>query len=572
MVSCGRDNIRLWRVRNGTLRSCPVNLGEYHSLDFTDVAFEEGNSFYQHHDDRTLFASSRSGHIFEIDYSRVVIRNVRRLLPAQQQHVDRREKWTFNTEHEGPVSLVSVSSDSLQVLAATSTGNLGFLDVGSRGYNTLMRSHIDNVLGFSVDGIRRHLTTASSDGTVRIWNMDSLQQLYDFVSEDSPCSVAFHPSEQIFSCGFSSGIIRVFDISSAKLLAEHKQHRGEVIGLAFSPDGDFMYSAGSHGSLALYNSFEEEHSVIRVVCNVVAQGTERAPDALTVSSDSRCLAFVGPSEYIVTIADARSLDELLHVDVSVLDVESPRLDSALKVCFSPASAEHLLVATSANKILWVSTKTGRLLREVPKVHKHRCSSLAVSDDSRFVLTAGHNAVKVWDYNMQLGVNSQQMFIGHSQPIHQVSFTPDQLGVVSVGDAIFLWDFLAHPVDSLTDSRSPLTESYISAAKLVQLEAELRRVRLSNGMPRKAAPLPSSPPPQLDVSTMDKVEQGALGSLSLGDDAPTITTVPVSASGPASSANPRPTVSFLKVTELVNASPLNTSHLDTGKPPAALILN
>lgn len=80
-------------------------------------------------------------------------------------------------EHEGPVSLVSVSSDNLQVLAATSTGNLGFLDVSSRGYNTLMRSHIDTVLGFSVDGIRRHLTTASSDGTVRIWNMDSMHQV-----------------------------------------------------------------------------------------------------------------------------------------------------------------------------------------------------------------------------------------------------------------------------------------------------------------------------------------------------------------------------------------------------------
>lgn len=54
MVSCGRDNIRLWRVRNGTIRSCPVNLGEYHSLDFTDVAFEEGDSPYQQLDDRTL--------------------------------------------------------------------------------------------------------------------------------------------------------------------------------------------------------------------------------------------------------------------------------------------------------------------------------------------------------------------------------------------------------------------------------------------------------------------------------------------------------------------------------------
>ncbi|XP_069547580.1 WD repeat-containing protein 90 [Brachyistius frenatus] len=579
MVSCGHDNIRLWRVRNGTLRSCPVNLGEYHSMDFTDVAFEEGNSFDPHLDDRTLFASSRSGHIFEIDYSRVVIRNVRRLLPAQRQHADRREKWTSNAgsedgflrlwpldfsavfleaEHEGPVSVVLVSSDSLQVLAATSTGNLGFLNVSSRGYNTLMRSHTDTVLGFSVDGIHRQLTSASSDGTVRIWNMDSLHQLYDFVSEDSPCSVAFHPSEQIFSCGFSSGVVRVFSISTAELLAEHKQHGGPVVGLTFSPDGEFMYSADSQGSLALYNSSEEDHNVIRVACNVVARGTERAPDALTVSSDSRCLAFIGPSEYIVTIADARSLDELLRVDVSILDVESPRLDSALKVCFSTASTEHLLVATSANKILWVSTKTGRLLRELSKVHKHQCSSLAVSEDSRFLLTAGHNAVKVWDYNMQLNVNSQ-MFIGHSQPIRQVSFTPDQLCVISVGDAIFLWDFLANPAKPLTDSCSPLKANYTSTLKAA---AEVSGGQLSNGMPRQTAPLPSSPPPRLDVSTTDQVAQVALSSLSICDDTLAIPTSPAQDPGPGGFSDPRPAVSFLKVTDLVDMSLLNTDHLDT----------
>lgn len=601
MVSCGLGNIRLWRVRNGTLRSCPVNLDEYQTLDFTDVAFEEGNSDEQHLDDRTLYASTRSGHIFEIDYSSVVIKNVRRLLPAQMQHADCREKWTFNTgpgiainsisvsssfcatgsedgflrlwpfdfstvfleaEHEGPVSMALISFDSLRVLAATSTGNLGFLDVSSRGYNTLMRSHTDTVLGFSVDGIHRHLTTASSDGTVRIWNMDSLHQLYDFVSEDSPCSVAFHPGEQIFSCGFSSGVVRVFAISSAKLLADHKQHRGEVVGLAFSPDGEFMYSADSQGSLALYNSSEEEHSVIKVVCNVVARGTERAPDALTVSSDSRCLAFVGPSEYTVTIADARTLDELLHVDVSILDVESPRLDSALKVCFPPASTKHLLVATSGNKILWVCTKTGRLLRELSKVHKHHCSSLAVSDDGRFLLTAGHSAVKVWDYNMQLDINSQ-MFIGHSHPIRQLSFTPDQLGVVSVGDAIFLWDFLANPVNSSAHSCSPFKISYASAPKL---DAEVDDIQLSNGMPRKTAPLPSSPPPRLDISGIDRVGHRDLGSLSSCGDtsAKTIPTATAPETGSGLSSDPRPAVSFLKVTDLINGSPLNSSYMDTSE--------
>lgn len=54
MVSCGRDNVRLWRVRSGALRSCPVNLGEYHSLEFTDLAFEEGHSAERELEDRTL--------------------------------------------------------------------------------------------------------------------------------------------------------------------------------------------------------------------------------------------------------------------------------------------------------------------------------------------------------------------------------------------------------------------------------------------------------------------------------------------------------------------------------------
>lgn len=104
-----------------------------------------------------------------------------------------------------------------------------------------------------------------------------------------------------------------------------------------------------------------------------------------------------------------------------------------------------------------------------EVHKHQCVSLAVSEDGRYLLTAGQNSLKVWDYDMHLDVNSQvclfehwiwwcaeyimksrmclfllQVFIGHSEPIRQVRFTPDQMGVVTVGDALFFWDFLAPP--------------------------------------------------------------------------------------------------------------------------------
>ncbi|XP_067101587.1 WD repeat-containing protein 90 [Osmerus mordax] len=602
MVSCGRDNVRLWRVRGGALRSCPVSLGEYHSLDFTDVAFEEGQRSHGDPEDRSLFASSRSGHILEIDYGNVVIRNVRRLLPAHKSHSQRREKQTFSTgpgiavnsisvssafcatgsedgylrlwpldfstvfleaEHEGPVSLVSVSADGLSVLSATSTGNLGYLDVSSRGYSTLMRSHTDAVLGFSVDGVRRRLTSASRDGTVRVWDMDSMQQLFDFVSEDTHCSVAFHPSLQVFSCGSSSGTVRVFDIASSKLLAEHSQHRGQVVGLVFSPDGEALYSAGSLGALVLYNSSSEDHHVVRVLGNVVARGTERGPDALVISSDSRCLAFVGPSEYTVTIMDARSLDELLRVDVSILDMESTRLDSALKVCFSPASTAHLLVTTTANKILWVSAKTGRLLREASHVHKHQCSSVVVSEDGRYLLTAGHNVVKVWDYRMQLDINSQ-MFIGHSQPISQVSFTPDQMSVVSVGDAIFLWDFLAHPRESGNCSPSSPTTALITPHKSANGEPDVHAMLLSNGMPRGIAPLPFSHPPCLDISAIDAIGLEDADSLSPPEELEEIS-LHGATSGPSPCPDPAPVMaagSFLKVTEMAlapDSSPLRTSQ-------------
>uniref|UniRef100_A0A674I4X1 WD repeat-containing protein 90 n=1 Tax=Terrapene triunguis TaxID=2587831 RepID=A0A674I4X1_9SAUR len=503
MVSCGRDNVRLWRVRSGALRSCPVNLGEYHSLEFTDLAFEKGHS--------ADFVCSKSGHILEIDYKNFTIRNARRLLPSQIQHSHRREKQTFNSgpgiainsisvsstfcatasedgyvrlwpldfsavfleaEHEGPVSSVSISPDNLKVLCTTSTGNLGYLDVQSRGYNTLMRSHTDSVLAFSVDGLRKQMATVSQDNTIRIWDLVSMQQLYDFTASDEiPRTVAFHPAQQIFACGFSSGVVRTFSLTASDLLMEHKQHRGAVTGLTFSPDGNLMFSSCSHGTLALYNCAAQKSHVLRVLGNVVSQDAEQSPNALAFSGDGRLLAFVGPSKYTVTVMDAHSLDELLRIDVSILDLDSTSLDSALRICFAPMPVGHLLVSTSSNKLLVLDAKTGRLVREVSRVHKLSCSSLALSEDARYLLTAGDRVVKVWDYQMRFDINFQ-VYIGHSESVRQVAFTPDQQHVISIGDAIFLWDFLAV---SRVESPKGNVESSLCVCPCVHTSSTSRRL-------------------------------------------------------------------------------------------------
>ncbi|XP_069726130.1 WD repeat-containing protein 90 [Phaenicophaeus curvirostris] len=545
MVSCGRDNIRLWRVRSGTLRSCPVSLGEYHSLEFTDLAFEEGQMAEREPEDRTLFVCSKSGHVLEVDYKNVCVRSARRLLPTQPQGRQWQEKagsgtgpgiainsisisssfcatgsedgylrlWPLNfsavileAEHEAPVSCVCISPDSRKVLCTTAASSLGYLDIQSRNYNTLMRSHEGSVLAFSIEGVWKQLATVSQDNTIRVWDLVSKQQLYDFTAaEEMPCAVAFHPTQQILACGFDSGMVRTFSLAASDLLVEHKQHRTVVTGLTFSPDGNFMFSSCLQGTLALYSCMEQKSHIQRVLGNVVARDAGSGPDTLVVSEDSRLLAFVGPSKYVVTVMEACSLDELLRVDISILNVTSTALDSAARLCFAPVPQKELLVSTSSNKILVLDAETGRLVREVSPVHKMSCSSLALSKDSRYLLTAGDKVIKVWDYQMRFNVNFQ-VYIGHSEPVHQVAFTPDQQHIISVGDAIFLWDFLALPAEA-----SPPSEACSSgSALLLGAEGSSEELKDASDIPRQTVPLPFlSSPPCLNVSS---VHQGGCQSI------------------------------------------------------------
>ncbi|KGL85799.1 WD repeat-containing protein 90, partial [Charadrius vociferus] len=528
MVSCGRDNVRLWRVRSGALRSCPVSLGEYHSLEFTDLAFEEGHAAEREPEDRTLFVCSKSGHVLEVDYKNVCMRSVRRLLPAQPRALffgfsgpgiainsisfsstfcatgsedGYLRLWPLDfsaavleAEHEAPVSSVCISPDSRRVLCTTAAGNLGYLDIQSRDYNTLMRSHEDSVLAFSVEGIWKQMATVSQDNTIRVWDLGCMQQLYDFTAADeTPCAVAFHPTQQILACGFDSGMVRTFSLAASDLLVEHKQHRTVITGLTFSPDGNFMFSSCLQGTLALYSCMAQNSHILRVLGNVVARDAGSSPDALVVSGDSRLLAFVGPSKYVVTVMEACSLDELLRVDISILDLNSTALDSAVRVYFAPVPRGELLVSTSSNKILVLDAKTGRLVREVSPVHKLPCSSLALSKDGRYLLTAGDKVIKVWDYRMRFDVNFQ-VYIGHSEPVRQVAFTPDQRHVISVGDAIFLWDFLALPAER--SPRAGYTNPFLFT------EGSSEKLKDASETPRQTVPLPLlSSPPCLDVSSV-----------------------------------------------------------------------
>ncbi|XP_006894964.1 PREDICTED: WD repeat-containing protein 90 [Elephantulus edwardii] len=548
MASCGRGSVRLWRLHNGALRSCAVDLGERHALHFTDLAFDRDPD-----GPHTLYVCSRSGHILEVDVQRMAVRHARRLLPTRLPDVPDPQKPTFTpghgvvisslsisaavcavgsedhylrlwpldfsavlleTEHEGPVSSVCVSPDGLRVLTTTSTGQLGFLDIASREYHVLVRSHTAPVLACALEPARRQLATVAQDSTVCIWDLVTLRQLYDLTPpNEAPCAVAFHPTQQTLFCGFRSGAVQSFSLVASDALVEHRRHKGAVTGLAVTPDGRFLFSACSQGALTQYDCAALRCSVLRVAGNMVCQDAWLSANALAVSRDSLLLAFVGPSKHTVSIVGTASLDELLRVDVSGLDPASTHLDSAVAVCFGPLPTSHLLVSTFSTRVLVLDATSGRIIRELSGVHPVACSSLAFSEDARLLVTASDRAIKVWNSPTQVH-SGCQVFIGHSEPVQAVAFTPDQCQVLSVGDAIFLWDVLVPskmtPQGSSEDSPQ---QPSVYEAELVTGQQDEDAAFRARGLPRLLVPVPSqASPPRVTISTPSSEDSDGVSSL------------------------------------------------------------
>ncbi|XP_069341826.1 WD repeat-containing protein 90 [Eulemur rufifrons] len=528
MASCGQGSVRLWRLRGAVLRSCPVDLGEHRALQFADLAFEPAQDGCRESSARALYVCSRGGHVLEIDPQRRAVQSARCLLPTRTPSDPHPQTQTLGSgpgiaisslsvsptlcavgsedgylrlwprdfsavlleaEHEGPVSWVCVSPDGLRVLSATATGHLGVLDVPSREYSVLARAHTAPVLALSTERSRGQLATVSQDRTVRIWDLATLQQLYDFTSsEEAPSAVAFHPTRPAFFCGFSSGAVRAFSLEAAEVLVEHTCPRGAITGLAVTPDGNLLFSSCSQGSLAQYSCAGPRCRVLRVAANVVCPDAHPSPNTLAVSGDSRLLAFVGLSKCTVTVVDPASLDELLRVDIG-----TPGLDSAVAVCFGPTALGHLLVSTSSGRVVVLDATSGRTVRELCGAHPAACPSLALSEDARFLLAAAGRAVTVWDYSAQPSPGSQ-VYIGHSEPVRAVAFTPDQQQVLSVGDAIFLWDIVATSESDQSLSRAPpACEAGPGPGQLEDAASG------AGGLPRPQVPVPSqAPPPRPDV--------------------------------------------------------------------------
>ena len=204
-------------------------------------------------------------------------------------------------------------------------------------------------------------------------------------------------------------------------MTPYRHQSGCITGLTYSPSGRFLYSASCSGSLALYSSTPsplpsegEERgghtfsTLLRLLGHVIAKGVEHAP--LALNEDGSRLALIGPHNFTVTVLEAESLNELMRIDITPAARSNPSsapfVDSAKLLLFSPSGLDQILVVTKECRLLKLSASSGQLLSEVGHLHRRECSALQASQSGRYLLTAGDQVLKVWDYSMAMDINFQ----------------------------------------------------------------------------------------------------------------------------------------------------------------------
>jgi WD40 repeat protein/serine/threonine protein kinase len=281
-------------------------------------------------------------------------------------------------------------------------------------------------VAFSPDG--RHLAAGCLDGTVKVWDARTWQQVQNWRAHDARVfSVAWGPNSQYLASGGIDQKILVWDLSTGALVHTLPGHTGTINHLAFSPDGQYVASASEDRTVRLWD-------------------LAAPPAAFTFRE---------------------------HAE-------------AVKGVAFHAAGGHL-VSASADGHIKIWDRTTGAVTATRRGHIRWVASMAFHTQShRLALGSWDGSVELWD---DLTGNTIQTLHGHMGRVTTLAFRPDGERLVSAGDdkALKVWDTTSgHEAIALPiEPRTPIGVAFSPDGLYLATGCENQTVVLWNGTPLSA---------------------------------------------------------------------------------------
>eukprot|EP01038_Epipyxis_sp_PR26KG_P005252 gene5252-7298_t len=363
LLSCGRENIRFWRVRKGHLPGRPVLLNEYsRGFLFKDIAFS--NDVFVEGGKNFAYVSSNKGLLIKINCQNDQV------VCAYQLHSGSIESlcvrggyavtgaddhklriWPLDfsdflleSQHEGVVTNIRVSVDGKQQVIGTAAGTLGMLSVSDHSYCTILRSHIGSITRIAKRGTDgSEFATIGVDNTIRLWDIVSATQVIEFTSDkDEPKCISYHLTNPYIACGFNSGYVRIFNIQTATATYQKKKHVGSVLDIQYfnptkSTNIQLLISIGLDCAAHIYDC----NSNYEVLKTITISHIPIYSVCLSINSDSSLIAIGFDKVSSVIVFETQEFNLVLKLNPNIAK-NSPLPSKPVQSASIPSPSEMFL--------------------------------------------------------------------------------------------------------------------------------------------------------------------------------------------------------------------------------------
>ncbi|MBD2340169.1 ribosome assembly protein 4 [Calothrix sp. FACHB-156] len=291
-----------------------------------------------------------------------------------------------------------------------------------------------NSVTFSPDG--QQLASGSDDNTIKLWDVSTgkviqtlpplreatpTESYIDSGHQDSVTSIAFSSDGKKLASGSEDKTIKLWDITTGKLLQTFSGHGDVIKTIALSSDGQKLASGSKDKTIKLWDV-----STGKLLQTFSGHGD--VVNSVALSSDGQKLAS-GSKDKTIKLWDV-STGKLLQTLIV-------HRDAVNSVAFSP-DGQHLASGSDDNTIkLWNFS-----ISNVPQTlsgHSNPVNSVAFSSDGKQLLSGSNDkTIKLWDVTT---AKQLQTLSGHREAVNSVAFRGDgkQLVSGSNDNTIKLWN-------------------------------------------------------------------------------------------------------------------------------------
>ncbi len=281
---------------------------------------------------------------------------------------------------------------------------------------------------FTTNNQKGLMAAGSADGTVHLWNMETLAEIWSTKKHSGPVrSICISPDGTTVASAGDDRSVQIWNARHGRVIATIAAHEGEVTSVAYNSTGTQLLTAGNDRAVKVWD---------------VATRKETATLKEFIGTSGRAV-FSPDDQQIATICEDRSIRVWTPDLKRQLLVLKGHKKQIFGLAYSPDGQQ--LVSGGADHYVKVwDVKAGR---EVATFTGHTAPvwSVTFAPDGGKVASASADLVgKVWDLKTKANLATLR---GHTDGVVQTAFHPNgtQLITASYDSAIKLWDSQASSV-------------------------------------------------------------------------------------------------------------------------------